>query len=109
MAGASGLETMVGIGEAPPISMQTLRQAEEVLRQQGAKTQGGWGNHQTDWEQCLGRPKDKRQKVWTKEVHTALEDRLMAQLREKEQVEVGTVGGPGAGAFHGGGGGAAAA
>ena len=99
VAGASGLETMAGIAEAAPITMETLRQAEAVLRQQGAETQGGWGNHRIDWDRCLGRPKDKRQKVWTKEVHAALGERLMAQLGEKEQVEVRTAGGAGAGAF----------
>ena len=92
VAAASGLETIAGVGEAAPITLQTLKQAEGVLRQQGADTQ-------VNWEQCLVRPRDKRQKVWTKEVHNASLERLMAQLGEEDQVEVRTVGGAGAGSF----------
>ena len=91
VATASRLETMAGIEEAAPITLQTLRRAEVMLRQQGAETK-------VDWEQCLARPKDKRQKAWTKEVHAASHARLMAQLEEEDQVEVRTVGGKGAGA-----------
>ena len=92
VAAASGLETIAGVGEAAPITLQTLKQAEGVLRQQGADTQ-------VNWEQCLVRSRDKRQKVWTKEVHNASLERLMAQLGEEDQVEVRTAGGAGAGAF----------
>ena len=101
VAGASNLETLAGFGEAAPLTMQTLRQAESVLRNQGGETQGGWGNHKVNMGAVLSKTQDKRQKAWTKEVQDSLHKRLLTQLGEKERVEVRTAGGAGAGAFLG--------
>ena len=57
---------MSGFREAEPVtiqSLQTLRQAEAALKEQGVKTKGGNCAYQVDLKKRLGSPKDKRQKV----------------------------------------------
>ena len=73
VAGESALETMDGFWETALASLWDLKLAEASLREQGAK-------RQADWEKCLAGSLRKRQEAWTKEVHEAMREHLLAQL-----------------------------
>ena len=89
---AVDIETAAGLWDAAPQSGQAVRQAQAVLREQGATAN-------IEWERRMASPMGKRQREWTRGVHDALKERMMGSLTEEEKVEVRTAGGGGAGSF----------